>query len=426
MHKNVLRQVFTFIIVNVSCFSVALLMIVLGSLIPRSAIKENLTSSANLIATEGTYPSIYLGSNIGFYDNYTDAISINILSLQDNNLPFISAIANNYVPGRDNDNISSMMKSIEGAYTIDEVQSYSNFWLVGLTIIKSLMVFLNLSQIRYLFSFIVHILVGIYITCIIKKINIRMALATICSVAIFESIYISGNIAALFDVLLMLIYGIILLCYYPKFSVIRNRMVIFFIYGFSIFVLGYVYAPIMGLGMSVLLLFMIDLQKGNNMEKCIKAYTVSMISWFMGYCIAGIEKQFLALGVFGDAIGFKKIKHWSSGDLTHRLLAFMVPIKHIFSPKLFLISIILLILIVFMSLIIMRVIVFSVKEMIKNTFYVFIPFIPAYIYHTVLANAVSHAFYTQNYFASACSVIYVILCAVKIEKNGREDEHLLI
>ncbi|SFO22225.1 hypothetical protein SAMN04487831_11282 [Pseudobutyrivibrio sp. UC1225] len=411
------KFIFDFIKINIVCFLIVISLLLFGRLIPSKSINNELQISVELLNKEGLYPSTYEGSNTGFFDNWTDAISLNIIALQ-NNYPIVqSALGNYYVIRGDDTVISALNKAVNG-YDESEVVPYANYWLAGLSIIKILLIFLPLGEIRHVLTACVLFLAFIYIIRAYLQ-DKALAIAFCISLGIFETIYISGNITAFFDVFLMLVFGIyILCCRLGKNDSSAVRFFLFFINGFITVSLCYVYAPMMGLGMCLLLLMINDFKIGINHGKALRYGFISVIAWYLGYAISSIEKNMLAKYILKNESGMEKLKFWMGNALSEKLLAFITPIKFLLSSRSFWVILIIVLTIVVLLIFTKKVHVTNcgTQDFKTDVLIIFIAFLPAFIWHTILSNAVGHGFYVHNYFPLVCAILYVVFNKIKFNK----------
>ncbi len=411
----------TFLKINLLGFITIFVLLLIGNLIPQKFVAREIELAAIQLTDEGLYPYTYSGSGTGFYDNYTDAISLNILLMQGNKPLLESMIGNYYVETHNTESvIDALNNAVYKNYPEERIKPYSNFWLTGLNIFKILLILLTLGEIRHLITILVIALSAILLFYLYRNEGIRTALSFAITLGIFETIYICGNMAAFFDIFFMLTF-----CIFIQRNRVRlvnhraARFLLFYAYGFMTFGIGYVYAPMMGLGMCVVNLALIDHADGKNNRTLIKHSLAEILSWFIGYGVCGISKQIVARIVLGEQLGSSKIAYWTNSGDSNRFGAFLYPMKSIFMTRSMFAFVLALILVIIVLLAAQKLhAVFPQDSFPGVLSVILVSFIPAFIWHTALASAVGHGFYTQNYFP----LVFAILCGIfQFFKNQSMD-----
>ncbi|MDR2109479.1 MAG: hypothetical protein LBP28_08515 [Coriobacteriales bacterium] len=124
------------------------LSLVVAGAIPDTLIRDNLESSAQTLSEEGDYPRILTGSEGGQLDNFTTALMLNIIAHSSAN-PFTSALMGEHYTDSDDNTLPTV--EFAGSITLDANTSYQRYWHGWLVILKPLLVFFDLTQIRALF-----------------------------------------------------------------------------------------------------------------------------------------------------------------------------------------------------------------------------------------------------------------------------------
>ena len=117
--------------------------------VPLDAINQNVRDSANLIHSEGTYPTLYSWATSRL-DNYTD--SLMLLEAADNtNATTLQRIINVYRGSIDNlDPAATLFEHYINNQEFDSKTEYARYWHGYLVVLKPLLRFLNYSDIRKL------------------------------------------------------------------------------------------------------------------------------------------------------------------------------------------------------------------------------------------------------------------------------------
>lgn len=416
---NVIKTIGIYIIIFVALLILYLSGITFTSKIPRARIEENLSDAYRQINEEGLYPSIYK-LNLGFFDNWTDAISCNILACQDSEHPFYSGIANEYVVEQDGENV---IDAFNHALLNDgKIEQYSNFWLGNLLFVKILLIFFKWGEIRYLLYFIVTGLEVVLAIILHRKLGIRAMLSYLIATILLCITYNSGNIQASADILIMQIGCIFILLFYNRLKpeILKGRYEFFFIVGSIQFFMGYIFAPMFPLGMFLILTLLLDNKERIKDIIKIKYFVVEAVAWLVGYGLTAITKQLFAYIILENQVGITKMQKWSSGTIINKLTAFIMPLKA-FNNGAIKTLIFVAILIIVMLLVCKRITIctLNAKKIYRGFVFLLMAAAVPYIYFAVLSNAVGHGFYCQNLLCVVFAFAYIITCCFEIHPSKK-------
>lgn len=417
---NAIKTIGIYIII----FAVLLILysgeITFTSRIPRARIEENLFDAYTQINEEGLYHSIYK-LNLGFYDNWTDAISCNILACQDSEHPFYSGIANAYVVEQDGENVIDAFN--HALLNNGKIEQYSNFWLGNLLFVKILLIFLKWGEIRYLLNFIVTGLEVVLAIILNRRLGIRAMLSYLIASMLLCITYNSGNIQASADILIMQIGCILILLFYNRLKpeILKGRYEFFFIIGSIQFFMGYIFAPMFPLGMFLIITLLLDNKERIRDIVKIKYFVFEAVAWIAGYGLTAITKQLIAYVVLENQVGITKMQRWSSGTIINKLTAFIIPLKS-FNNGAIKALIFVAILIIIMLLVCKRITIctLNTKKIYRGFVFLLMAAAVPYTYFAILSNAVGHAFYCQNMLCVVFMFVYIIACCFEIHPSKRK------
>lgn len=154
--------------------------------IPTSWMQENLSQSAEILSNETMYPASHLTSH-GAFDNFTVALMINE-TVQGGDAPFLEALESPYATSADLDVLQVLNVLAAGDASSLETGHIERYWHGYLVVLKPLMVFMNLKQIRLLFQMIFVVLLcllTIKLYKALRSVGATIALAFAVSVTLF-------------------------------------------------------------------------------------------------------------------------------------------------------------------------------------------------------------------------------------------------
>jgi len=325
-YKEVLKYTLIFgllIILYISLLYVA-------SLFPSSKIKENVQKSAEILVVETEYSQkTFLGRQIPA-DNYTDSLMINNAYSIDNHDPLYSAliVRRNYNPSITRETLTDEIGEPETTNInyISETQSlykianddiftakeYAKYWHGYLILLRPLLLIFSYPQIRIFQSCILLLLSLWLLIELSKKINkktaIFFAIALLC--VDFE-IIIQYNMENSIMFYITFISSIILIKRYHKIKDIKK---FFFILGSITCFFDFLTTPILGLGMSLIIYFLLKQKEENlNMKEILKIFIFNCIIWALGYSLTWITKFLIV-----DLLYKKNILYIGISQVLHR------------------------------------------------------------------------------------------------------------
>ena len=303
--KKILIYIVTFVILII-LFN---LLLFLSSLIPSNWIENNVKESSQTLLKEGPYPLLSKKFNV-VTDNPTDAIMINTCYSIDNSNPLFSYMSarKNYKEGltqkeltdTNGELISISESSKDGSYhPIDELKEfldgnvdtsieYARYWHGYLPILRILLIFFNITEIR----FVIFILfVALFITlCILlkRKFGYKIVILFCYTLIIEDFFFVSYSLGSAPIFITMMLANIILLI---KLDKIKNIYLYFFIIGCISNYVDFLTVPLVTLGMP-LLIYLLYMQKSRKLSllEGLKIVIGSGALWTMGYGLTWFSK----------------------------------------------------------------------------------------------------------------------------------------
>ena len=302
-----MKKIFKYILTFLILFLMFNILLFAGSTFPSSIIKDNVKESSKTLSQEGNYYIIskYFGNE---NDNYTDSIMINEAYSIDNTNPIYSylAVRKNYEKGitqkywqdtqgelisinnlNDYDPVGELAEFLDG--NIDTSITYARYWHGYLPILRTLLIFFNITEIRRLLL-IIFIILFIYFIWLLKKkfgltISLIFALALVFEGYFFASYSLEN--APIF--LVMMISGIILL---QRIEKMQNFYLYIFIVACITNFVDYLTVPLITLAIPLYIFILYKQKKEPNLDYkyYLKITIKTTIIWGLGYAITWLSK----------------------------------------------------------------------------------------------------------------------------------------
>lgn len=307
----------------VACIVISVISCLLAYCIPTTAMEGNLRSSASQLSAEGLRHKEIEGGETYTFDNFTVAIMLNEASHGSSD-PLRSAMLNPL--GGGSDPIHGFENAI-GLPDKDISERYSRYWHGYLTILKPLLVFLDLAQIRKLL-FVTFIALLALVSILLAKED-----GTLAGVVIATS-FATFNIAVMINSLSLAACPFIALA--ASLFVLRTTkgrthmlhedslwwVIPFFIIGCLTAFFDFLCTPIITLGVPLaILLYRSKEVRRQDMLRCTIGGLLLCASWALGYAALFISKWVVASLLTGENViaeGLVKVTERSSERATEK------------------------------------------------------------------------------------------------------------
>ena len=299
--KSFLKYVLTFVIVILLFIAT----LIISSLFPRDWIEENTLESATTLLQEGN-PNYVLDMKL---DNYTDALMINTAYSINPNKPFESAMLarKNYLPEKEQtvypDSNGGLISSADGDYDIlgelyktvrhdiSESYEYARYWHGYLIILRPLLIFFNISQIKVIIGILLALLAFYLFMVLSKKILIKFCYIIILALA-FSDFFLMG--ITLQGVLTFVISMVASIIIYERYDKIKNISMYFMVIGMVTCFFDLLTHPIITLGIPITVYLLLKQEKEHTgLKENIKLIIVNSIMWGIGYLLTNLTKWIL-------------------------------------------------------------------------------------------------------------------------------------
>ena len=324
--KKSLVAVAKYILIFIILIGIYFSLLTITSLIPSSALEDNVRKSSETLVEEGEKVTYNLGYKEENIFTFTDALMINTAYSVDSNHPVESFILDrkNYIPGQTkviypdsqynlgaNEKYISkengdlyQTKELYGLMHGDNIEDsyeYARYWHGYLAILRPLLVFFSYSGIRIILLIATIISAGVLIGLLCKKVNILSGIVYVIGLLAISIFIVPRSINESLIFLVAFIASIVLLL---KKDAKKNIGIFFFVVGSISNFIDLLTAPLVTLGLTAITYFLI-IQKAEGKAN-IKTYILDIlkigISWTLGYGITWLTKWAITEIFFGRPI----------------------------------------------------------------------------------------------------------------------------
>lgn len=309
-----IKKIAKYIIIFISFIILFIFLLTITSSFPSKLLYNNVKKSSEILLNEGNRKIIYIpyrSTNMQF-DNYTDALMINTAYSIDSTKPFESSFLarKNYIPNVTDEiyqDTSGELKSSSKYKYHNEVGElndlvngekaesfeYARYWHGYLILLRPLLMFVSLKQIRIILTIILFLFAIILAYLLYKKINITVATIFISSMLGIEYFYLGFSLQGIFVFLIAMIASIHMLYRWNK---IKDYNIYFFIIGILTNFFDFLTVPIVTLFIPLIIYSLLFTRKSKDkitLKNILKYIVVFSINWGIGYGIAWLFKWIL-------------------------------------------------------------------------------------------------------------------------------------
>lgn len=437
--KKYAIQATKYILIFIILICIYIITLIGTSLTPSSCMKENVIKSSEILKDEGEKKYINVGYKDASVFLFTDALMINTAYSIDSKTPLESALLDrkNYIPGQTllehddkqynlgasknyTDEYGNIFQTAElyglmHGENITDSYEYARYWHGYLIILRPLLVITNYNGIRIIFLCLMIALVGWLMYLIIKKLNIKIAiifLLGLISANIFVTTQSFNEIVVFFIAIISSIYLLL------KKDIEKNIGIDFFIIGSVTVFMDLLTAPLVTLGMPLVIYFLLSESKKRSVKENILTFIKLCTCWAIGYGITWVTKWIITSiicnrPIIQNAITQAKYRTKNSkisyANIVKRNLTFL-------SDFIILISMAIIAVYTIIKLIINRNEKINLKGNAKMTLpYLFIGILPFAWYFVLKQHSMIHSFLT--YRILCITVICTFLIAEKITEK---------
>lgn len=266
----------------VASVALAVLLLLLGTLLPQGPIEEHIAESAQLISQDNDcWPRIFDGTKASTLDNFTDAIMMMEASLT--NSSDVRSIFTNpyYLTGVDT--VSALVEYSEG--NPPELMSYARYWLGFRWLLRLELVFFSYAQIRRFMAALFFSLLTLNVFSVSSNTSPKFGV-----MLAFSMILMRMNIIC-FSMQFICCFTIafIAMLFVPAlYRHIEYDWLFFFGLGIATMYFDFYSVPLLTAGLPMLYLYLISEKRGERLtgKRLFRNFAV----WFLGYVLMWLAK----------------------------------------------------------------------------------------------------------------------------------------
>lgn len=291
--KRIFKYILTFCIMIISF----LVFLTITSLIPKSAISENVRESSEVLNEQTNELIINVNNGLIRFDNYTDALMINTAYSIDTSAPFYSSMMarKNYIKGKteiihqdENGKLKSVAKykeldqvgELNDTVNNDIVESfeYARYWHGYLILLRPLLVLFNIIQIRLILTLLLNIIGIIFIVNIFKEFDVGTTIIFICGLILCDYFYIGTSLQGTPVFLIAMISAILLLK-----RKIKDKLNFFLIIGGLTSFFDFLTVPMITLEVPLLIYTLMENKNKKDIKQLLIELLKNCFMWGIGY-----------------------------------------------------------------------------------------------------------------------------------------------
>ncbi len=298
--KEIIKYIIIFFVTLIILFG----LLVITAKIPRELISDNIKESTSEFPTSSEIDKVVIKRDYTYRHIYADAILLNIIYCIDTSKPVqavmeakyyseLKEIVNNF------DQKEEVSKSI--SYDFNELidgkhegnQQYIRYWHGSMSIIRPLLVFLNLKQIYILNFIIITVLTIILLIMLIKTKIKELVVAFIISLIMCFVITVPFCLEYTWTYMIMLIASILAITLERRG---KKLNILFFVTGIITCYLDFLSTELLTFMVPILLILVIRYKQNRltNFKEGFKFLVISTILWGIGYIGMWFAKWILA------------------------------------------------------------------------------------------------------------------------------------
>jgi hypothetical protein len=241
-------------------------------------IERNVQEGLSLLHQEGDYPIRNANDERAMSDNFTDKI-----------------ILSNIAIDRGDHLVVTML----------DINGYHRYWHGYLAIYKPIFLFLNYAQLRLANQFMLCLSVLLIVYLILKRWNILIALTYLGSLLTINIQVIPYSLQ--FMSVIMIMQGALILILLNEKRMLGHLTGFFFIIGSLTSFLDLLTAPVLTLGIPLILVYLLTIKNNENtITRKLYFHGIQSIAWVSGYLLTWMAKWLISFPVL-DNFGFKDI-----------------------------------------------------------------------------------------------------------------------
>lgn len=286
--KNIIKYIFTFILTLLILF----VLLVITAQIPKQVIEKNIAKSSEAFRTSQEIEEVIKRRDYTFLHPYADAMLLNIIYCIDTENPVESVMEAKYYIENQKLIISNNLNKLVENNAVGNTQ-YLRYWHGSMSIIRPLLVFMNLQQIYVLNAIILTILIIVLVIMLLKRKQKKVAIVFIIGLIMCAIFTVPFCLEYTWMFLVMLIASIIAI---KVESNDKKLNILFMMIGIVSCYLDFLTTEIITLFVPLIILLMIRYKENKitNFKQAIKFVLRLSSFWFVSYVGMWFAKWILA------------------------------------------------------------------------------------------------------------------------------------
>lgn len=153
-------------------------LLMLSNLIPNSKIEDKLMDSSLYYMENDAFADLGKDKMYNVEDNYADAILLNIIWNMDSDTVLKSSLDTKYYDGEEYGVNYGLFAALNG---VDANMDYSRYWHGSASIVRTMLTFINVQQIKMTIAVVIWLLIGVNCLLLVKKNQYFAAISLIIS-----------------------------------------------------------------------------------------------------------------------------------------------------------------------------------------------------------------------------------------------------
>lgn len=307
MKQKIARFVKQYVLLTLVLFTLFLLAKIIAYSIPTENVRKNISDSVAMMEEEGLHPQVSYKTeetNIKqVLDNWTDAIFLNV-AYGVGNRGLLETVAGDFTGGKGQTEIELLRYRVN--VNGDAMWTYERQWFGAESVLRPLLYFFNLAEIRWLSQSIFFILVLTACQCLVERTIKSFGLMYGLSIAVVAPYALSSSINLMMSFYVAVIATIVACKRFKKNSSVGTFM---FVVGACTSYFDLFITPIVSFGIVTVVLLALSAytEKINSYKSAVLQIFYSGLAWGCGYFILWSTKWafssvILKRNVFADAI----------------------------------------------------------------------------------------------------------------------------
>lgn len=295
MKNEIVKQILRYIVIFIAMLLLFCIAMIITYAIPNNRIRGHIAESKDILWNLNGNPLFGTYVKGAQLDGFTDLLIMNTAmnkgKSKDESV-LVRAFENSRYSNDGENQRESILQTIENEELYNN-KEYARYWHGIQTIIRPLLLFFNYEEIRYLFSMVMFILLGVAILCVSKNLNFMHGLALLFSLlsVCFFIVPVSIQYTGVFAITLI---NIILVNVLYKMKKENLYPYLFFIMGGVTTFFDLLTVPLLTLGIPLVYVVLLKNKEECNIKKTFLEIIKLSILWCISYATIFFAKWVIA------------------------------------------------------------------------------------------------------------------------------------